>query len=96
VYVYGMFNSTAASNYGLSLWDGTVGSGTQLQAAQLNNSLGSSTQQNLTVPVTMVWVSNSAPAAGSKTYNVAGFTSSGTLNVPASSTTPAFILVEAI
>lgn len=93
VYSYGVFNSVAATNFGVNLWDGAVG-GTQLQAAQANNVSGGATQQNLTLPMTMVW--SGTPPAGTKTYNVGGFTSSGTVNILAATTSPAFILVKVI
>lgn len=78
----------------LSIWDGTVGSGTQLQEvphiqAALQTPFSSACLVSTTV----------TPAAGSKTYNVGlrsdgggGITSWMTLGV----TTPAYILVEAI
>lgn len=92
VYGLALFNSATSPNYGISLWDGTVGSGTQIQAAQFNNTWTSGSA--LTTPVTLVAVVT--PSAGSKTYNVGGFTSSGTMSLAASSTSPAFILVECI
>lgn len=94
VYSLGLYNSVSASSYGLSLWDGAVVAGTQLQSAQFNNATGAATAYNMTTPATMIAVAT--PAAGSKTYNVGGFTNSGTVTVQAGANNPAFILVEAI
>lgn len=87
VYTVAFANATTANGCSLSLWDGTVGSGTQIQS--LNQVPSTNTFACMIASVT--------PAAGSKTYNV-GFASvsSGTTTISAGSTSPAFILVEAI
>jgi hypothetical protein len=78
--------SPAAGVAVMSIWDGVVNSGTQL--AQAN-----SAANNGSICVALV----SAPAAGSKTYNI-GVSNSGANNVTvgASATQPSFILVELI
>lgn len=88
VYFFNTSNSGANVDV-LTLWDGTVGSGTQLQ--QFNSTVNSA--QN---GATMIWISNVAPAAGAKTYNVGAAVTSGTGTFSAQATAPAFILVKAI
>jgi hypothetical protein len=83
-------NGTDAANSLMSIWDGTVGSGTQLtEAVATAGGAGGLS------PVTCIAVVT--PAAGSKTYNV-GIGSDGThtVGLTAASFAPAFILVEAI
>lgn len=78
---------TLASGVGLvTIWDGTVNSGTQLM--QLNNAAAN----NMITGFVVV-----TPGAGSKTYNI-GLANSGTNNtsIGAAATYPAQILVEAI
>lgn len=74
----------------ISIWDGTVGSGTQLNASTLITSTTS-------VGSFMICIAVVTPAAGSKTYNV-GLTAdtSTTSNIVATAIAPAFILVETI
>ncbi len=75
----------------IGIWDGTVGSGTQL--AETHSVSGTA---NYPYPHTCVAVVT--PAAGSKTYNV-GVKAGGagtTVTIAATATTPTFILVEAI
>lgn len=81
-----------ATNIGanLTIWDGTVGSGTQLQ-----NGLGgynSSTAAAAATPVVMA-----TPTSASKTYN-AGLhaTTAGTAQIQGSATTPAILMVELV
>jgi hypothetical protein len=90
VYCQKMYNTSGPSNTRLTLWDGTVGSGTQLTAAEFTS--GSA---NYGAPITLTW--SGVPSAGSKTYNV-GLTAVGgtTATLEAASTYPAFILVEII
>ena len=74
----------------ITIWDGTVGSGTQLQKwfTKLNDA-------TITQGVQMSFVYT--PSAGSKTYNVGFTTGSGTtITINAGATFPAYILVEAI
>jgi hypothetical protein len=73
----------------MTIWDGTVGSGTQLSRAY-----GYVAAANQVFPATAMAVVT--PAAGSKTYNVGLHTTAGTATLDASATFPAFILVEAI
>lgn len=92
VFSYFVQNNVALHLSLVSLWDGTVGSGTQIGGANIyaiNNSTGSS--------VCMVTHVN-APAAGSKTYNVGFASDSGaaTARINAAASAPAFILVKLI
>lgn len=70
----------------LTIWDGTVNSGTQLNQSNVNTSGSYGTVYAVV-----------SPSAGSKTYNI-GIANSGANNttVGAATTQPAFILVEAI
>jgi hypothetical protein len=87
------FDTGANGGVGIAIWDGTVGSGTQLA---LSRTYAASKSANASIPLQcMVVVS---PSAGSKTYNIGMFEVGGvgTATLAASSTEPAFILVEAI
>lgn len=82
-------NNVSTGNTGqnvfLSLWEGAVGTGTQLGQSQLITSgVG-------------ICLAEYTPSAGSKTYNV-GISGGGgaTLTVNAGATTPAILLVEAV
>lgn len=74
----------------LTIWDGTVGGGTQIAEADL-------TQSTNTYSANMIAFAVVTPAAGSKTYNV-GLASSAanSMVANASATIPNFILVEVI
>ena len=93
VYCRDVYNSgTTPMGAFLSIWDGTVGSGTQLQ----EYSMAQNTTSGLaSVGIMMAVVT---PSAGSKTYNVGmrTQTAGGTSNLESGATYPAFILVEAI
>lgn len=82
-------NSTSSFNE-VSIWDGTVGTGTQLALNSIDI-IASSSRQIPTIVMAVV-----TPSAGSKTYNVGFRATAGTGNFSASTTSPAFILVEAI
>jgi len=85
-----MYAGTAAAAAYISIWDGTVGSGTQLQESQVTSSTGGQAYVGIAIAVV-------TPAAGSKTYNIGYRVSSGPAGTfHGSATTPAFILVEAI
>jgi hypothetical protein len=73
----------------MSIWDGTVGSGTQLSACTAYTGTGGASYPAITIAIV-------TPSAGSKTYNVGFVTTAGTAQLSSSSTTPVFILVEAI
>lgn len=88
-FTQGIVGSISSNQYGLSIWDGTVGSGTQLA-----NTEATAHANNAVVPSSPVAVVT--PAAGSKTYNVGLHTDGGTGTVEAASTAPCFLLVEAI
>lgn len=85
----GLTNTSATPYMAISIWDGTVGSGTLLarQYAVAPFAGAFSTPQ----PVAIV-----TPAAGSKTYNIGFEVQGGTGSLTCSATEPAFILVEAI
>lgn len=75
-----------------SIWDGTVGSGTQLALSEL-------IVQNASNDEFMTCIAVVTPAAGSKTYNLGWSSDTGggvTSTISCSATKPAFILVEAI
>lgn len=72
----------------VSIWDGTVGSGTQIAQMNVNQSDGgNNTGMCLSIIV--------APSAGSKTYNV-GLLTNAACTFTGSSVAPAMILVEAV
>lgn len=84
-----LYNSTAANATQMTIWDGVVGSGTQLSRTTGIEG-GSSSSGGIAVAIV-------TPAAGSKTYNVGLIAvTSGTATVEAAATYPAFILVEVI
>lgn len=90
VWAGGVFNSVAATNAVLSLWDGTVGSGTKLAESYATSGTASAI-----VPCSVVAIVT--PSAGSKTYNVGFARDNGvTATLRATSTSKAFILVEVI
>lgn len=86
-----VYSATAAAFVTMTIWDGTVGSGTQLARTQMIASAASNTLGAIVIAVV-------TPSAGSKTYNIGLATSSGSdaANMEAAATYPAFILVEAI
>jgi len=87
-----IYNATANRYVIISLWDGTVGSGTQInQATFLNTVANQETPLGMTTRV-------SAPAAGSKTYNVgiAATGGAGTANISGASALPAYIWVKVV
>jgi hypothetical protein len=88
VFARGVYNS-AAGYQTVSIWDGTVGTGTKLSDSVAYISIGAAEQ-----PASVISVQS--PASGSKTYNVGFQVTAGTGTVDASTTAPAFILVEAI
>ncbi|SDP32954.1 hypothetical protein SAMN04487914_10875 [Arthrobacter sp. ok909] len=86
----GTIYSNASAHVVVTIWDGTVGSGTQLSANDFNNG-GTTSITGLGACMAVV-----TPSAGAKTYNVGFHVSAGTGHFVASATAPAFILVEAI
>jgi hypothetical protein len=76
---------TAATT--VSIWDGTVGSGTQLQAGPLYIPAN-----NASSPVAVP--ASTTPAAASKTYNVGFHVNGSTGTFVGAATTPAFIKVK--
>lgn len=86
VFTKAAYGSTSNTS-NLTIWDGTVGSGTQIGAGSGFQSTGA----NSTIAMAIV-----TPAAGSKTYNAGFNVATGTGTWEASTTGPSFILVEAI
>jgi hypothetical protein len=80
-------NSTAFVE--ATIWDGTVGSGTQLALVSIDINATNTRQ----IPVCMVALPP-VPAAGSKTYNVGLRSTAGTGFIFGATTSPAFLLVE--
>lgn len=88
VYARDIFNATASYDT-VSIWDGTVGTGTQLQSGQFYKAAGFAAGS--------VYVSAVVtPAAGSKTYNVGFQAGAGAPVFEAAATYPAYILVKSI
>lgn len=85
------YNSGTDAASAVTIWDGSVGGGTQLAFARGFQAGGSGTTAMMCIAVV-------APAAGLlKTYNVAIHSlAAGTATVEAATTAPAFILVEAV
>lgn len=88
----GQLNNTGTNGYALvTLWDGTVGSGTQIGLmAHGGNSGGDVAPGTLVALVT--------PAAGSKTYNVGldNGGGGGTAQATAGATSPMLLMVESV
>jgi hypothetical protein len=84
-------NNTNSDGTTISIWDGTVGSGTLLASCNVYQPAANQMQ----VPVSVIAVVT--PSAGAKTYNVGiQAVTGGTSSMIATATSPAFILVEAI
>lgn len=83
-------SNTVVSTASYSIWDGTVGSGTQLAESRQTHPLASGTNMSIMLAAVVT------PAAGSKTYNAGVRVDAGTETNIASATAPPFILVEAI
>lgn len=81
--------NTSAGYVNVSLWDGTVGSGTQIAAAQAFSTGSNQGQYGCCIAIV-------TPSAGTKTYSVGLQTTAGSATIEAATTFPAFILVEAI
>jgi hypothetical protein len=80
-------NNPAAGYVTISLWDGTVGSGTQIGAGQhYIDTGGGSANFYVSVPVVLT--------SSSKTYNVGITTTAATGRLDASATAPAYLKVE--
>lgn len=87
-FAYYLTNSGVA-NTSMSIWDGTVGSGTLLAQSAITAAGG-----NYLVPATAIAIVT--PSASTKTYNVALSVSAGTGTLAAAAPAPSFILVELI
>lgn len=86
IYCYYVSNSGANTNT-ISLWLGTVGSGTQLQINQ-NQTAVNNTGSACTLQFSYI------PATTTPTYNVGASTTAGTLTFNGASTAPSYILAE--
>ena len=89
-----LFNNTnQLTLFEIQLWQGTVGSGTQLNASHYNGG-GSGTSQGLPLNI----ISYIQPSSGSVTYNVGinGSGSTNTITIEAASTYPAYIVAELV
>ncbi len=81
---------TTASNARISIWDGTVSSGTQLQE---NGFSTAAANQGVSVSVMAV----STLSAGLHTINIGGrVAGGGTQTVNAAATTPTFVMAELV
>ena len=85
IYMAGGTNGTAT----VSVWDGTVGSGTQLGERTYR-------LQDAAFEVSPTPMFFQSPSAGSKTYNVGVKTTAGTIGFQGTAAGQAFILVEAL
>lgn len=83
-----LIQSGASLLCGISLWDGTVGSGTKISEQDYTIPSGAYAGYNVIAVV--------SPTAGAKTYNVGIAVSTNAVTVNAAAGYPAFILVEAI
>lgn len=85
-------NNTANTNNFTTIWDGTVGSGTQLTSAVWTQVSGV-TNYNMANIASAI----TTPSSSGKTYNAGIHTPGGTtMTVSASSTSPAYISVELV
>jgi len=83
-----VFNANSSYNT-FTIWDGTVGSGTQLSSTQVYNTTNIPAGPIIAMAIV-------TPSAGSKTYNIGMHVTSGSGILEAAATYPAFILVETI
>lgn len=82
-------SNAAVANFVQTIWDGTVGSGTQLQASQVYMPTAGTGNENTSVAIT-------TPAAASKTYNLGLHTNTNTATTFGSATAPVNIIVELV
>jgi len=83
-----LYSNTNGASANMTLWDGTVGSGTQLNIAK-------SQGPTAAVVTPGIVIAQITPASASKTYNAGlHMASAGTATIEASSTAPLFIKVE--
>jgi hypothetical protein len=86
----GIANSTSNATVVLSVWDGVVNAGTQIQDFRKGSSTVAIDEVG---PTAIAMVS---PSSGLHTYNVGLSSSSGTVTLGASATRPSFIMVELV
>ena len=91
VYSYFLGIASGTNSVTASIWDGTVGSGTNLQQGAVTASGAGQT----VAPGNVVAIPPS-PAAGLKTYNAGLKSSTGTATFGAAATAPGFIAVELV
>lgn len=84
-----VYSTTSVGENVLSLWDGTVSSGTQIAA-------GESTPNAVSQPTNVIAEAIVTPTSSSKTYNVGYSASAGSGKFDAAATFPAFIKVELV
>lgn len=83
------FNASGTANYHvMSIWEGTVGSGTEIGSCQFN---GSGVDSQACAVARAIY----SPSAGSKTYNVSLRTNAGTAGLEFATTRPGIISVYA-
>lgn len=88
VQIRSISNSNSSTGNFISIWDGTVGSGTQLQEFEVD--ITTSTFNNGIYFIALP----PAPSPGSKTYNVGVKTTAGTLSIMAAAVYPALTFVR--
>jgi len=84
----GLYNTTSGSNTALSIWDGTVGSGTALNKGYGINVTSAASLGNV--------VAYAQPSSTNKTYNAGLTAGANTAVVESAATFPAYIMVELV
>jgi hypothetical protein len=87
VYSRDAYVNTGTAYLSCSVWDGTVGSGTQLEMAQVYATAGSTGGQ-------IVAVADTVLASGSHTFNAALASSANNITAEAATTYPSYLKVE--
>lgn len=92
IFCYRAANNTNNTSFSTSIWDGTVGSGTQIAGSSYSG--GGASNVDVSVTTTIVVT----PATASKTYNAGLATSNGasSQNFQAGATLPSYIMVELV
>lgn len=84
-----LYSTSSGAAAKMTIWDGVVGSGTQLNESFGLQSGGAGASNGFVQAIV-------TPTAGSKTYNIGLAASSGTATLEAGTTFPAFIFVEVV
>lgn len=87
-YASNAYQAGSGGAFEISIWEGAVNTGTQLNKARMNNVTGGPSLVNV--------IASYIPTAGSKTYNVAVKSGSGQSTIEAGATFPMFILVKLV